>query len=169
MWAGEEKLGTAWADRLRPDLAAAGLGDGRFGFVLPAPPDLHNLVGLPVRVTVAGTDYKSPQSPRVLECVCGRFEEAVIDADVFAPTSPDLCAQSGSAGSLQAGDPQLASVAWSRLIDSPGLRLASVVTDRSVGEPTLATFLSGTSLGVAVTVRPEAGEAAGGLDPAARA
>jgi GT2 family glycosyltransferase/SAM-dependent methyltransferase len=72
VWVGDEKLGTVWADGLRPDLAAAGLSDGRFGFVLPAPRDLHDVVSRPVRVSVAGSDWDLENSPRALRCVCER-------------------------------------------------------------------------------------------------
>ena len=70
--AGGVKLGSAWADRYRPDLKGAGKDDGRLSFAWIPPDDLHQWTSAPIRVTLAGTDEALAATPRPLECRCER-------------------------------------------------------------------------------------------------
>lgn len=88
IWDGAQRLGSAWADRYRPDLAAAGKADGRLSFVFVPSRDLHEATSHPIRVTVAGTEHALASTPLPLECVCGRSEEAVGDPGLPARTGP---------------------------------------------------------------------------------
>ena len=61
-------MGTVAADRARPDLASAGKGDGRHGFVWEVPPSLRN--GKPRRVTVRFAGTTDPLAGKRLTLRC---------------------------------------------------------------------------------------------------
>ena len=61
-------MGTVAADRARPDLARAGKGDGRHGFVWEVPQSLRN--GKPRRVTVRFAGTTDPLAGKRLTLRC---------------------------------------------------------------------------------------------------
>ena len=65
---GDTQVGTTVADRLRPDLATAGVGDGTYGFryILPAALRDGRLHQIRVKVSATQTDLTS--TPRRLTC-----------------------------------------------------------------------------------------------------
>jgi glycosyltransferase involved in cell wall biosynthesis/SAM-dependent methyltransferase len=69
VWCGDRLLGSTAACRYRHDLENAGKGDGRVAFRLVPPSDGHDCEQ-PIRVTVSGTDWELPNSPRPPVCVC---------------------------------------------------------------------------------------------------
>jgi len=65
---GESKVGTAVADRPRQDLAAAGVGTGKYGFVYNVPASLKDGRSHSIRTVVSGSGTVLRDSPRPLEC-----------------------------------------------------------------------------------------------------
>lgn len=65
---GNTPLGTVQANGFRPDLAAAGKGDGRHAFYFPVPPSLKDGRPHSIRVEVSGTGFKLGNSPQSLSC-----------------------------------------------------------------------------------------------------
>lgn len=83
------------ADRLRPDLAASGVGDGRYGFWMPLPRDMfpNSVHVLSVRFADDGTDLRN--SPRPLHANGGGIDAAFegwftrhVDAAAAAAAEP---------------------------------------------------------------------------------
>lgn len=68
VYADGQIVATVLADQLRPDLSAAGIGDGRHGFVVPIPDILKD--GAPHRIDalVSGTPNELSLSPKTLRC-----------------------------------------------------------------------------------------------------
>ena len=59
----DEVIGRTLCDHFRVDLAAAGVGSGRYGFVLPIGRDWNDGVAHDVRARATGTDLELDQSP----------------------------------------------------------------------------------------------------------
>jgi hypothetical protein len=59
----DEVIGRTLCDHFRVDLAAAGVGSGRYGFVLPIGRDWNDGVAHAVRARATGTDLELDQSP----------------------------------------------------------------------------------------------------------
>jgi glycosyltransferase involved in cell wall biosynthesis/SAM-dependent methyltransferase len=89
---GERLLGSVRADRLRPDLAEAGKGDGKVAFFFTPEEDLHGDESRQISARVVGSERDLPNSPRQIECVCGRPEKGADEtreagADESSPTA----------------------------------------------------------------------------------
>lgn len=69
---GERLLGRVRADRLRPDLVEAGKGDGKVAYFFTPEEDLHADEPRWMSARVVGSERDLPNSPRRIECVCGR-------------------------------------------------------------------------------------------------
>ncbi|HEU4703257.1 MAG TPA: hypothetical protein VFS37_12310, partial [Conexibacter sp.] len=54
VWEDERRIGTVWSDRVRPDLTAAGKGNGDVAFHFAPSAPLHGDPAPRVRVTPAG-------------------------------------------------------------------------------------------------------------------
>jgi GT2 family glycosyltransferase/SAM-dependent methyltransferase len=77
---GERLLGSVRADRLRPDLVEAGKGDGKVAFFFTPEEDLHGVEPCWISARVLGLDRDLPNSPRRIECVCGRPAKGIDEA-----------------------------------------------------------------------------------------
>jgi hypothetical protein len=64
---GDRPLATVTADRFRPDLLRAGMGDGRHAFLYPIPAELNDGRKHIVAVRIAGTDVDLRGTPRSIE------------------------------------------------------------------------------------------------------
>ncbi len=71
LWDGDRKFATVAADVMRADLEAAGKGNGRSGFVLSTPPELHDDRRHWIWATVAGTPFALRGSPNVFGSAAG--------------------------------------------------------------------------------------------------
>ena len=65
---GDIPLGTSPADGPRPDLVAAGMGDGRYGFRYVFPASIKDGKPHSIRIRVAGTTYQLRNTPKPLTC-----------------------------------------------------------------------------------------------------
>jgi len=65
---GDSKAGSVAADRPRQDLATAGVGTGKYGFVYAVPASLKDGQSHVIRVVVSGSDAVLRGSPRPLQC-----------------------------------------------------------------------------------------------------
>jgi hypothetical protein len=68
------------ADRLRSDLVNAGIGDGRYGFIIPMPAGLKDGTTHSIRVKVTGTNFSLTGTPRSFNS----------SSSCAPPASPDL-------------------------------------------------------------------------------
>jgi GT2 family glycosyltransferase/SAM-dependent methyltransferase len=71
VWAGEERIGAAWSDRFREDLAAAGKGSGGVAFRFVPERPLHGDPPPQLRVAPSGGGEPLPGSPCEARCTCG--------------------------------------------------------------------------------------------------
>jgi len=71
VWEDERRIGTVWSDRIRPDLAKAGKGNGDVAFHFAPVTPLHGDPAPRVRVTPVGDGATSlPGGPRPVRCDC---------------------------------------------------------------------------------------------------
>ena len=75
-WAGDEHLGSVWADAARADLAAAGKADGRVAFRFALPERLHGEQRSEIRVIAPGEVALPGERPQAVRCVCAPAETA---------------------------------------------------------------------------------------------
>lgn len=68
LYDGDTLLATVAADQSRADLAAAGKGSGKFGFLYPVPDRLKDGKPHTIRMTVSGTQLHLTNTPKVLTC-----------------------------------------------------------------------------------------------------
>ncbi len=68
IYADERMLVTLTADQFRRDLLDAHVGNGHHGFASPLPPSLKDGKAHQIRVTVAGSDFELPKTPREITC-----------------------------------------------------------------------------------------------------
>lgn len=68
LYDGDTLLATVTADQPRPDLAAAGKGSGKFGFVYTVPEKLKDGKPHTIRMTISGTQLHLTHTPKVLTC-----------------------------------------------------------------------------------------------------
>lgn len=66
----EQKLGSAWCDQRRDDLAESGKGGGRVAFRFEPDSSIHE--DPPAQIDVAAGDDPLVGSPQAVRCVCGR-------------------------------------------------------------------------------------------------
>jgi len=93
VWDGERRVGSAWADGFRQDLADAGKGDGAVAFRFVPERPLHGDPPPRLRVTPAGGGEPLPGSPRTATCTCEAPSEApapgLRGAALDAPTAQE--------------------------------------------------------------------------------
>jgi glycosyltransferase involved in cell wall biosynthesis len=97
LYDGEQRIARFVADKMRTDLANAGLGDGRYGFWLQLPPSLFPMPAHRISVRFVETGLDIGGSPKILYRAEAGLDEAFarwvddqVDAAIVAADRPEL-------------------------------------------------------------------------------